>query len=281
MSTYLILGGTGKTGSRLTLQLNDAGHDVRAAARHPQSGGVRFDWDDPATHDPALEGVDGVWVVPPALRVDHPPLIRTFAERAKGLGVGRLVVLSARGGNLDPASPLAQMEAAVAASGIDFTVIRPTWFMQNFTDGFFAPAIVESGVLVAPAGDGAEPFIDVEDIAGVAAAALTEDGHTGASYDLSGPEALSFARAAEVLSQHAGRTVTHVDPSLDDWKSEAVEAGLPAAYAELLGALFRNIASGQDAALSDGVQRALGREPGTFEQWAAREAGALAAATPA
>ena len=278
MSTYLILGGTGKTGRRISQLLADAGHEVRAASRHPEPGGVHFDWDDAATYDPALSGADGAYVVPPAMRLDHAPLIGAFAERAVALGVGRIVALSARGGNLDPASPLAQMEAAIAASGIDHTAIRPTWFMQNFTESFFVDGIRGEGALVAPTGDGAEPFIDVADIAAVAAEALTGDGHAGEAYDLSGPEAITFARAAELLAPHVGREVRHVDPGADAWKAGAVQNGVPAEYAELLGTLFGYIRTGDDAALSDGVQRALGREPASFEAWAAREAGALAGA---
>lgn len=279
MSTYLLLGGTGKTARRLATQLLAAGHDVRAASRNPGAGGVRFDWDDPETHDPALDGADGVWVVPPALRLDHAPQVGAFAERAHRGGVPRVVVLSARGADLDPASPLAQMEAAVAASSAPFTVIRPTWFMQDFTEAFLAPGILEQGLVVAPTGDGAEPFIDTEDIAAVAAAVLTESGHEGQAYDLSGPRALSFAEAAAIISGPAGRTVRHFDPGVDAWKAGAVDAGIPPDYAELLATLFGFIRDGSDAVLSDGVQRVLGREPTSFEAWAEREAGSLAAAS--
>jgi uncharacterized protein YbjT (DUF2867 family) len=277
MSTFLILGGTGKVGRRLATQLPTDGHQVRIASRNPAAGDVRFDWDDVETHGPALEGADGVWIVPPALRLDHASQVGAFAERAHRAGVGRVVVLSARGGNLDPASPLATMEAAIAASGASHTIIRPTWFMQNFTEAFFAAGIREDGVIAAPTGDGAVPFIDTEDIAAVAAAALTGAGGVSDAFDLSGPRALSFAEAAEAISQAAGRPVRHVDPGEDAWKAGAVEAGLPAAYADLLAKLFGFVRDGYDAALSDGVQAVLGREPGTFEAWAAREAPSLAA----
>jgi uncharacterized protein YbjT (DUF2867 family) len=277
MSTFLLLGGTGKVGRRLATQLHTDGHEVRIASRNPPAGGVRFDWDDAQTHDPALEGADGVWVVPPALRLDHASQVGAFAERARRAGVSRLAVLSARGGNLDPASPLARMEAAVAASGAPHTVIRPAWFMQNFTEAFFAPGIVEQGVIAAPTGDGAAPFIDTEDIAAVAAAALTGHGGSGEAYDLSGPRALSFAEVAEVISDVTGRQVRHVDPGEEAWKAGAIEAGLPPAYADLLAVLFGIIRDGHDAMLSGGVQAVLGREPGSFEAWAKREAPRLAA----
>jgi uncharacterized protein YbjT (DUF2867 family) len=265
MSTFLVLGGTGKTGRRLARRLTEAGHTVRAASR---SGDVRFDWADPATHDTALAGADGVYVVPPALRLDWGPDVAALLARAEAHGVRRAVLLGARGGQLDPSGPLAVAEAALREGGLEWTVVRPSWFMQNFTEGLFAGGLRE-GVLVAPAGQGAHPFVDVEDIAAVAAAALTEDGHAGQAYDLSGPEALTFAQAAEALGAR------HVDPGLDAWRAEAVAHGLPEPYADLLGRLFGLIAAGDDAQRSDGVQRALGREPSSFAAWAEREAGAL------
>ena len=283
-STYLVLGGTGKTGRRLTRRLVEAGLTARPAARTPGDPApgvtpVRFDWDDRSTWGPALDGVDGAYLVPPAMRLDHAPLLRALAERAVEGGTSRLVLLSARGVDQGPDNPLQAAERAVREGAGDragVTVVRPTWFMQNFTEAFFAPGLA-GGALVAPTGDGAEPFIDAEDIAAVAAAALTEDGHSGRDYDLSGPAALTFAEVAGVLSTHLGRPVQHVDPPLEQWQAGAVEQGLPAEYAGLLGSLFARIASGDDAHLSTGVQDALGRPPASFAQWTAREAGSLAA----
>lgn len=285
MSTYLILGGTGKTGRRLITQLVGAGHHVRAASRHPAalSAGVtptRFDWDDPGSHALALEGVEGVYVVPPALRLDHAPLIGALAERAAAAGTRRLVLLSARGADQSHDNPLAQAERALAqgSGATAWTVVRPAWFAQNFTESFFAPGIASDGVIVAPTGDGAQAFVDVGDIAAVAAAALTGDGHAGRAYDLSGPRALTFAEVADVISTHAGRPVRHVDVPGEQWVRDAVQqAGLPRAYAQVLGALFDLIRAGQDDHVSGGVREALGREAIAFEDWAAREAGALRA----
>lgn len=148
------------------------------------------------------------------------------------------------------------------------------WFAQNFTEDFFAPSISADGVVVAPTGDGANPFIDAEDIAAVAVAGLTGAAPAGA-YDLSGPRALSFGEAAAVLSPHVGREVHHVDLPVEEWMTGAVSNGLPADYAQRLGALFTLIRAGHDAQLSDGVQRALGRPGTSFEDWASREAGSL------
>jgi uncharacterized protein YbjT (DUF2867 family) len=203
MGEYLVMAGTGKTGRRLAARLAAEGHVARAAARHPSGRGdvegvrpVRFDWDDPATHGPALAGVDGIYLVPPALRVDHAPLVDAFLARTRAAAIPRVVLLTARGvDQAPPESPLRAAELALEATGIASTVLRPSWFMQNFSEGVFAEG-VHAGELAVPAGDGLTPFIDAEDIAAVAAVALTRDGHAGRAYDLSGPEALSWGRAA-------------------------------------------------------------------------------------
>jgi uncharacterized protein YbjT (DUF2867 family) len=234
-STYLVLGGTGKTGRRTTRRLVEAGLTARPGARTPAAPApgtspVRFDWDDRSSWGPALDGVEGAYLVPPAFRTDHAPLLGELAGQAADLGVSRLVLLSARGVDQGPDNPLRAAEQAVRAAAGDraaVTVLRPSWFMQNFTEAFFAPGVAE-GQLVSPTGDGAEPFIDAEDIAAVAVAALTEAGHGGRDYDLSGPAALTMAEAAEVLSSRLGHRVEHVDPPLEQWTAGAVQNGLPA-----------------------------------------------------
>ncbi len=274
MSSYLVLGGTGKTGRRVLSHLTATGHTARAGARNPGAAEqgvepVRFDWDEVSTHAPALAGVEAAYVVPPALRMDHPPLLAAFAEQARETGVSRLVLLSARGVDQGPDNPLRQAEQAVKTAGLPVTVVRPSWFMQNFTESFFAPGVAD-GALVAPTGGGAEPFIDVDDIAAVAAAGLTGATEPG-DYDLSGPAALTFGEAAQVLGERTGRPVAHVDVPVEQWVQGAQANGLPPEYAGMLGALFGLIRDGHDAHLSDGVQRALGRPATSFQDWAARE----------
>ncbi len=282
MATHLVLGGTGKTGRRLTRRLSGEGHVVRAGARTPGSAApgvepVRFDWDDDTTWGPALTGTDGAYLIPPALRTDHPPLLGRLAGQAADAGLQRLVLLSARGVDQGPSNPLLEAERAVTAAAGDrvaVTVVRPSWFAQNATESFLRPGI-EQGTLVAPTGDGAVPWIDAEDIAAVAAAALTGEGHGGRVYELSGPRALTLAETAAVLTPYAGREVRHVDLPVEQWVAGAADGGLPRGYAQLLGGLFEVIRAGHEAALSDGVQQALGRAPTSYEDWAAREADQL------
>lgn len=280
MSTCLILGGTGKTGRRIARQLADAGHTARTAARTPGIAApgiesIRFDWDDPTSWGPALSGVDGVYVVPPALRLDYPATVQALLAEARAAGVRNAVFLSARGGNLDPASPIAQTEALLPESGLAWSVLRPSWFAQNFTESFFRPTIEQDDAIVFPAGDGAEPFIDADDIAAVAVALLTDPRHAGKAYDLSGPQALTFAQVAQELSAQVGRPLTYVDVDPEAWRAGLVEAGIPEAYSQLLALLASVIRDGHDAHVSDGVQQVLGRAPRSFAEWAAREAGQL------
>ncbi len=279
MSTYLVLGGTGKTGRRVLDHLLAAGHTARAAARTPGPASpgiepVRFDWADPATHQPALSGVEAVYIVPPALQLEHAEQIDGLGRLAVDSGVRRSVLLSARGVDKAPDNGMFRSEQALTATGLLTVIVRPAWFAQNFTEAFFAPTIRADGVIVAPTGDGANPFIDADDIAAVAVAGLTGATPAGA-YDLSGPRALSFAEAAAVLSPHAGREVRHVDLPVEEWVKTATANGLPADYAGMLGVIFTLIKDGYDAGLSDGVSRALGRPATSFQDWAAREAGAL------
>ena len=274
----LVIGATGKTGRRITARLSAAGHPVRAGARAPGDAlpdvePVHFDWYDAATHAPALAGVDRVHVIPPAGRLDHAPHVAAFLEAARAARVARVVLMTARGVDVSDAIPLRQNELALQASGLPHTILRPSWFMQNFTEGAFLPGA--DGVIAAPAGDGPTPFVDAEDIADVAVAALTGDGHAGEVYELSGPEALTWARAAELLGAHAGRPLTFVDVDPDDWMAGAAGAGLPADYAGMMAQLFGAVRAGHEAPLSDGIRRALGREPRSLAEFAARDAALL------
>ncbi len=276
MSTILVLGGTGKTGRRIARHLSAAGHHVRVASRHlaeaaPGITPVAFDWAEPATHPAALDGVDAVYVVPPAFVVDPVDQLTRFYGEAARAGVGRAVLLSARGVDADESIPLRRAELALFDSDLPGSVIRPTWFNQNFTEGVFADG-VRDGVVVTAAGDGLVPFIDADDIAEVSATLLTTDEHDrvdGTAFDLSGPEALSFAQTASILSGALGRPVAHVAVTTDEFVAGAASAGVPADYAAMLGSLFDVIRNGWDAHVSDGVERALGRSPRSFEEWAA------------
>jgi uncharacterized protein YbjT (DUF2867 family) len=237
MSTFLVIGGTGKTGRRVVDRL--AGHDVQVASR-----ATGFDWADPA-YD--LAGIDGVFLTVPG---QDPRNSERVARLLDGFA-GRAVLLSARAVEFHPDGALAAVEDAVRGS--DHTILRPSWFVQNFTEGFLAPD--GDGIVTAPTGAGREPFVDLDDVADVAVAALTRDGHAGATYELSGPAALTFAEAAERVG---GRFVA-ADPG-----EYAAALDLPPEYVSWRMAMFDAIREGRDARVSSGVQDALGRPARAF-----------------
>jgi uncharacterized protein YbjT (DUF2867 family) len=274
MKNILILGGTGKTGRRIARRLQAAGQPVRTASR--TSGDIPFDLDNPTTWAPALDGVTAVYVMEPNLQtsIDRQARIPRFVAEAVAVGVRRLVLLSAHGvGEADDSHPLKTAEQAVRGSGVDWTILRPDWFSQNFSESFWLPGVL-NGTLSLPTGDGRTPFVDAEDIAEVAAAALTEDRHSGQIYQLTGPRAISFGEAADLIGKATGRTIRHLDVDPEVFIERQASHGVPPDVARLLTGLLVAIRDGRGAALSDGVERALGRSPRPFEDYVAETAAA-------
>jgi uncharacterized protein YbjT (DUF2867 family) len=261
----LVLGGTGKTGRRVVERLRARDLPVRVGSR---SGEPPFDWEDQATWAPALDGVGSVYLtyypdlaIPGAVEAT-----RSFAELAVRRGVPRLALLSGRG---EPEAERA--EQAVRATGADLTILRSTWFMQNFSEDYMLEH-VRSGEIRLPAGDVPTPFLDADDIADVAVAALTDDRHVGQLYELTGPRSLTFAEAAAEIAAAAGREVRYVPVSLEEHAAEAAAHGVPPEVIDLLTYLFSEVVDGRNATTTDGVRQALGREPWDFRDYARRAA---------
>ncbi|MEU8034136.1 SDR family oxidoreductase [Streptomyces sp. NPDC049099] len=272
MKNILVLGGTGKTGSRIARRLKAVGLPVRTASR--TGGDCRLDLDDPASWASALDGVTAAYLVEPSLSgsTDHQARIPRLVTEAVTAGVRRLVLLSAPRAGED-GHPLHAAEQAVRGSGVEWTILRPQWFAQNFSEGPWRHGIL-AGALALPTGDGRTPFVDAEDIAEVAAAALSEEGHSGRVYDLTGPRAISFGEAADLITRATGRTIRHLDVDPEDFVERQVAAGAAPDVAQLLTGLLVDIRNGSGAALSDGVERALGRPPRTFETFVTETAAA-------
>jgi len=265
IETTLVLGGTGKTGRRVVERLQARGLPIRLGSR---SASPAFDWEDRSTWAPALAGVGAVYLsyypdlaVPGAVEAT-----RAFAELAVESGARRLVLLSGRG---EPEAERA--EQAVRETGAELTILRSTWFMQNFSEDYMLEH-VRSGELRLPADDVPTPFLDVEDIADIAVAALTDDRHVGELYELTGPQSLTMADTAAEIARATGRDVRYVPISLEQHAAEAAEHGVPDEVIELLTYLFREVLDGRNADTTDGVQRALGRPPGDFATFAAAAA---------
>lgn len=274
-ATVLVLGATGKTGRRLVPLLADRGVAVRAASRHPRADGTMFDWDRSETYGPALAGVDAVYLIPPELVEDPTDVTGPFLEAAGQAGATRLVVLSSLGAHLDgdaSATGRRNLERQIMASQLEWTILRPAAFNQNFSEGLFLPGILQAGEIVSATGDGAVGFVDAEDIAAVAAAALVEDGHAGAEYVLTGPEALSFAEAAKVISEVAGRSVVHRDVPAEEMAQILHHAGVPGDYAAMLLGDMQAIREGRSAHVADSVDKVAGRPATSFVDYARRAA---------
>ena len=272
MSTFLIIGGTGKVGRRVAIHLTKAGHVARVASR--TGGDIRFDWREPASYRAAVDGADGVFIVGPGSSTDWSGSLTEFLATASAAGVSRAVLLSARGVEFLPDGAVARAERAISAGPIPWTILRPTHFSQNFTEAMFVPV---DGAVIAPVDGGAEPFVDVDDIAEVAVAVLASDDWNLETIDISGPYAVDFADAVAILSEPAGRPLRYESEPADDHVARLRAAHTPEGYIEWRMAMLGGIRRGDDAYVSDGVQRVLGRPATSFPDWAAREAAVLRA----
>jgi len=257
----LVTGGTGKTGRRIAERLQTLGRPIRVGSR---SGNPPFDWNDQSSWPAALSDVTAVYIAfAPDLAVPGAnETLRAFTKLAVEYGVRRLVLLSGRGEDEAQAC-----ERIVQEAGTAWTIVRAGWFSQNFSEGAFL-GMVKDGIITLPARDVPEPFVDVDDIADVAVAALTEEGHEYALYEVTGPRLMTFADVAKEISQATGREVRFEPITQAAFDRAVRESGAPDDYVWLLNYLFATVLDGRNAYLCDGVQRALGRAPKDFADFA-------------
>ncbi|MCE7006009.1 NAD(P)H-binding protein [Kibdelosporangium philippinense] len=265
--TILVLGATGKTGSRLVRTLVAGGSQVRAASR---SGSVPFDWSLPSTWEPALAGVRAVYLLAP----QDPAAASVFVKQAVQAGVTRFVALSGRAIDQFPGYFLGMTAAEEAArdSGAEWTIIRPNNFNQNFSASDIWASALRAGSLGLPMDATPEPFIDAQDIADVAAVLLTSDGHHGQVYDLSGPRGITFADAVAKIGAATGRSMEFVEVTAAEYRASLLAEGASEEVAAELNALYDGMKAGLYTVPADGVQRVLGREPIDFDTYVARAA---------
>jgi uncharacterized protein YbjT (DUF2867 family) len=266
MGTFLIVGGTGKVGSRLAQILRSAGHQVRVASRH--NGNVRFDWRETETYAEAVSGVDGMFLVGPGSATDWSGLLERMLTVAAEHGVRHVVLLSARGVEFLVDGAVARAERVLRAGPVAWTILRPSHFSQNFTEAMFVP---EDGEIIAPVGNGAEPFVDIEDLAEVAATVLATGAFENETIEISGPAALTFDQAATIIAGVLGQPVAFVDELPERHVERLRSAGTPEGYITWRMAMLGGIRDGSDAYLSDGIERVLGRPATSFDDWARRE----------
>jgi uncharacterized protein YbjT (DUF2867 family) len=260
-SPVLVIGGTGKTGRRVAARLRERGVAVRIGSR---SGSPPFEWKDRATWAPAVHGASAAYVAysPDLAMPGAPEAIADFARVALDGGTRRLVLISGRG-----EAEAQRAEQELQASGADWTIVRCSWFSQNFSEDFLRDA-VQAGELALPVGDVPEPFVDADDIADVAVAALSDDRHIGRLYELTGPRLLTFEDALDEIGAATGRDIRLTRVSEAAFTRELAGHGMPADVISLLRYIFNEVLDGRNASIADGVQRALGRPARDFRDFA-------------
>lgn len=258
--SILVIGATGKTGSRVANRLEVLGYPVRRGSR---SSATPFDWEAPETWAPALRGARAAYVTyfPDLAFPGAVEKLESLCETARDVSVEHLVLLSGRGEHHARLG-----EEVLRNSGVDATIIRAAWFAQNFSEGYLRDPVL-AGVLPMPGGDVAEPIIDIDDIADVAVAALTQEGHKGELYEVTGPRLMSFADMAAELSQATGREIRHIPITFEDFHQNIAQAG-GTFVADVFTAIARETLDGRNAQTTDGVMRALGRPPRDFADFA-------------
>lgn len=275
-NSILIIGATGNLGSEITLQLTDKGHKVRVGVRKPEqyrapSGqveAVRFDFDDPTTYCPSLDGIKKLFLIALPLDPEAPLMLAPVIQAAKQAGVEQIVFTSAFGVDQNEEAPLRKIERQLEASGIAHTVLRPNFFMDNFSTGFIGPMIHGADGIFVAAEDAKTSFIAITDIAAVAVAALTEEGHAGKAYNLTGSQALNHTEIAAVISEVSGRNIIYQPISEDDMRQGALENGLLEPNVDYLTFLYQVKRAGHLAATTSDVEQVLGRPAQKFAEFA-------------
>jgi uncharacterized protein YbjT (DUF2867 family) len=260
----LIVGGAGKTGARVDALLRASGIQTRPVSR---STAIPFDWTRPETWPAAFAGVSAAYVTfQPDLAVEGATeAIAGVSRLARENGLKRVVLLSGRG---EPGAERA--EAALQQSRVLWSIVRASWFDQNFSEGYLLDGVL-AGEIALPAGAVPEPFIDVDDIAEVVVAALTDRRHVGKLYEVTGPRALTFAQAASEIADAAGRPVSYRQISSEDFAA-GMRPHVPEQVIELLLELFTVVLDGRNSGVMHGVEEALGRPARDFSDYARRTA---------
>lgn len=262
MGKILVTGATGTVGKRVIKHLDKLGASYIAGTRNPNGDkDVYFDFGDTSSFEKATEGVDKVFVLGPPMVPGLDALLSPFIDYLKKRGIQRVVYFSAyKADNMGELDFHTKMEQKLKHDGFDYTILRPTFFAQNFRN-YEGDSITERDILFMPAGNGTAAFIDADNIAEVAALALTQDGHTNKIYELTGPEALSYHDVAALLTEVTGRTISYPNPSPEEFKEVVVNSGAPASIADYLISVYGTIAAGDVSGVTSTYKDITGKEP--------------------
>ena len=264
----LVLGSTGNVGSKVVNYLLDKKQYVKAAVRPGKSLSqksefieqVEFDYTNKATFDMAFEGVDRIFFLSPPLDHEAPQKLNPFIDAAKAKGIKRFVLLSALGVDKAEGSALEIVEKHLKNSNVDYTIVRPTFFMENFSQGWMAPSI-KQGTLYVSAGEGKTGFIASENIAEVVATVLSSSGHEKKEYNLTGPSLLDYHEVVKIISEKTGRNIKYIPISDADMRAGAKQNGMPDSAIEYLSTLYHSVSAGYTAVLTNEVKNITGKEP--------------------
>ncbi|MDP2896168.1 MAG: SDR family oxidoreductase [bacterium] len=280
--TILVTGATGNLGRSVVQALRTTGFRVKAASRHPETvplaehvEAVRMDYTDPSTVAPALANVKGVFLIAPPMDPEAPAKLKPIIEKAKTLGVEHIVFTSALGADQSEQSPLRIVERALIASGVNYTILRPNFFMENFSAGFVSPMIKSQGSIFLAAGEGKTSFISTQDIAEVAATAFAKK-LFGKEYNLTGPDALDHTEVARIISRAIGKKITYQPLSEEAMLQGARQMGMPEGAVQYMRVLYAAVRAGYTAAVTSDVETVTGRKPMTFDAFARKNAAAWA-----
>lgn len=276
MGKILVTGATGTNGKALVNKLRERNSDFVIGSRNPEEAAAKsgteneirkFAYEDPSTYKDATRDVDRVFLLGPPMQPDVDKLIAPFIDYLGEKGIKRIVYFSALGADKmgDALAFHDKIEKKLKDEGFDYTILKPTFFAQNFKN-YEWENITQRGVVFMPAGEGKTAFIDVNDIAEVAAVALTEDGHGKKTYRLTGGELLSYHDVADELSELLGKKIVYPKPSPEQFREVLANSGAPHFIADYLIGVYGSIADGHAALVTDDVEKVTGRKPAAFKE---------------
>jgi uncharacterized protein YbjT (DUF2867 family) len=276
----LITGAGGPLGQAVVRHLQAAGYTTRCGTRNPDRcravGGevVRFDWSNSLSYRPALDGAGQVVVIPRSLDIMAAVVVPELIDECRAVGVEHVVFVSSLGADKQLVGPLGLAERVLRNSGLAWTILRPNFFMENFSHGWLRPEIQSAGRIEVPAGSGRTSFVSMEDVAAVVAAVVAADQPRGQVHDLTGDDPMSHTAVAAALTRASGRPVNYDAVNPDQVRERARRGGLPAGQLEYLLALYALVREGQAARVTSTVSDLLGRKPRRFDDFAADNADA-------
>lgn len=269
MSSILVVGASGKVGAELARLLNANGHRVKRAtsSREPAADQVHLDLVEPKALDLVFDGVDKAFLLSPPGYTNQNELLKPLIEQAKRSNLKKVVLMTAMGANAVEEAPLRQAEIQLERSGLDYNIVRPNWFMQNF-NSFWLHGIESERKIFLPVGNAKGSFIDARDIAAVAASLLERDEYGNQAFDLTGGEALDHDEVAAILSGVTQETITFEDISPDEMLQNLLGAQLPRPYAEFMIMILGFFKAGYSERITGAVEQITGGKPITFAQYA-------------